>query len=213
MDDKQEGSMRNKPNSPNGVITRETAIILSVAMLVIGFVGGVAFGVIKSSKTSDVKGQISSNPPSDMLQKLEDETARNPKNAAAWIKLGNVFFDSDQYKKAINAYEHSLTIKTDDPNVLTDLGIMYRLNKEPLKAVEAFSKAMVADPVHELSRMNKGIVLMYDLKDEKAAIQAWEELLVLNPLVMFQNGQSLDEVLKHYKEGHENNGKRETNTQ
>ena len=205
--------MLNNPNPPNAVITRETAIILSVAMLVIGFVGGVAFGVIKSNRTSDLKTQISSEPPSDMLQKLEDETARNPKNADAWIKLGNIFFDSDQYKKAINAYEQSLTIKTDNPNVLTDLGIMYRFNREPLKAVEAFNRAMAADPVHQFSRMNKGIVLMYDLKDEKGAIQAWEELLTLNPLTMFQNGQSLDEVLKHYKEGHENNEKQKANTQ
>lgn len=177
--------------------------MLSIAMLVIGFIGGVAFGVIKSHKMAEAKSQIPTEPLPDMVHKLEEETVRNPESAEAWIKLGNALFDSDKYEKAIRAYEQSLAIEPDNPNVLTDLGIMYRLSKQPEKAVESFSRAMAIDPAHQFSRMNKGIVLMYDLKDEKGAIQAWEELMAINPLFTFQDGQSLDEVLKHYKDGNQ----------
>ncbi len=72
------------------------------------------------------------------------------------MQLGNAYFDADQFQKAIAAYEKSLAIDPGNPNVWTDLGVMYRRNKQPRKAVEAFSKAMAADPKHEVSRMNKG---------------------------------------------------------
>lgn len=196
--------MSSKQDIPNIFMKRENAIMLSVAMLIIGFIGGVAFGVIKSHKMSESKSQISSEPIPNMIPKLEEAAANNPKNADVWTKLGNAFFDTNQYEKAIRAYEKSLAIEPDNPNVLTDLGIMYRLNKQPEKAVELFSKAISIAPAHEFSRMNKGIVLMYDLKDEKGAIQAWEELLAINPLFMFQDGQSLDQVIKHYKESKKN---------
>ena len=51
--------------------------------------------------------------------------------------------------------------------------------------------------------MNKGIVLLHDLNDENDAVQAWEELLEINPIAVFGNGQSVDEVVQHYKDGHE----------
>jgi hypothetical protein len=38
------------------------------------------------------------------------------------------------------------------------------------------------DPRHEISRFNKGIVLMHDLQDQKGALQAWEELVKINPI-------------------------------
>ena len=103
---------------------------------------------------------------------MEDEVSRNPADAEAWIRLGNAYFDSDQYEKSIRAYEKALALKPDNPDVLTDMGVMYRLSGQPHKALEAFNKAMAVNPKHEISRLNKGIVLMYDLKDEKGAIQA-----------------------------------------
>ncbi len=94
----------------------------------------------------------------------------------------------------------------DSPDVLTDLGIMYRGNRQPEKAVEMFSKAISLDPKHQNSRMNKGIVLLHDLKDEQSAIQAWEQLLEINPIATFPDGQTVEELVRHYKEGHENVG-------
>jgi hypothetical protein len=41
---------------------------------------------------------------------------------------------------------------------------------------------------------------MHDLNNPKGAIQAWEELLAVNPLAMAPNGQSIDEMLKKMKQ-------------
>ena len=141
-----------------------------------------------------------------MFQALEDEVVRNPQNASAWVQLGNAYFDADQHQKAIAAYEKSLAIEPDNPNVWTDLGVMYRQDKQPEKAVAMFSKAMAMDPKHEVSRMNKGIVLLYDLHDEAGAVEAWEALLEINPLATFGDGQTVDERVRHYKEGHDTQG-------
>ncbi len=196
--------------NPPATISRQTAVWLSAAMLVVGFIAGTVFGVFKTSPIpagpSIDSPAASANPPAEMFQAMEAEAARNPQNADAWVRLGNAYFDTDQYQRAIEAYERALTIQPDNPNVLIDLGVMYRRSKQPEKAVEMFSRAMAVDPRHEMSRMNKGIVLLHDLKDEPGAIAAWEGLLAINPLATFRDGQSVDELVRHYKEGHENEG-------
>ena len=71
-------------------------------------------------------------------------------------------------------------------------------------AIESFDRAAAIDTKHEPARFNKGIVLLHDLKDQNGAIKAWEDLLEINPLAMAGNNQSVDQLIKHYKEGHEN---------
>lgn len=203
MGKKEKTVQPDVPAEKHSVVHLHTAILISIAMLVIGFIAGTIFGVMKTVPHAGGKPSASEEMPDRMFQALEDETIKNPQNADAWTRLGNAYFDSQQYQKAIYAYEKSLAIAPDNPDVLTDLGIMYRGNKQPEKAVEMFSKAMSLDPKHQNSRMNKGIVLLHDLKDEPGAIQTWEELLEINPLATFPDGQTVEELVKHYKEDHE----------
>ena len=93
-----------------------------------------------------------------------------------------------------------MAIEPGNPNVLTDLGVMYRRNKQPEKAVEMFNRAIEADSKHEFSRMNKGVVLFHDLNDKQGAMKAWEGLLAVNPIATFGNGQSVDSVVWKYKQ-------------
>jgi tetratricopeptide (TPR) repeat protein len=79
------------------------------------------------------------------------------------------------------------------------MGVMYRRNGNPQEAINAFDKAVEADPKHEVSRMNKGIVLLHDLKDADGAIEAWEGLLEINPVAMAPTGRSVDEMVQQMK--------------
>jgi tetratricopeptide (TPR) repeat protein len=92
-----------------------------------------------------------------------------------------------------------LEISPDNANVWTDMGVMYRRNGNPQEAINAFDKAIEADPKHEVSRMNKGIVLLHDLKDTDGAIKAWEGLLEVNPVAMAPTGRSVDEMVQQIK--------------
>jgi cytochrome c-type biogenesis protein CcmH/NrfG len=135
-----------------------------------------------------------------MIAALEKETRANPQNVEAWIELGNSYFDTNQYEKAINAYQKSLELKPDNANVWTDMGVMYRRSGKPQEAIQAFERAIEIDPKHEISRMNKGIVLLHDLKDTQGAITAWEGLLEVNPIAMAPNGQSVDQMVVQLKQ-------------
>jgi cytochrome c-type biogenesis protein CcmH/NrfG len=196
-----------KQKNPEGFVKKETMLIVALITLVVGFLGGVFYSAIQSGPAGTI--QTASVPPPQQEQSgltseqardilsLEQEVAVNPKNVNAWIQLGNVYFDTNNYTKSINAYEKALELSPDNANVLTDLGVMYRRSGQPEKAVEAFDRATAIAPGLEQARLNKGIVLLYDLKDKEGAIQAWEGLLKINPNAVAPNGQPLSEVIKN----------------
>jgi len=115
------------------------------------------------------------------IQTLKEIVKKDPKNLPAWVELGNLYFDTDQPKEAIDAYSHYLAVKPDNPDVRTDMGIMYRKLGQFDKALEEFRKAARSDPKHVNSRYNIGLVLLHDKQDIQGAIKAWEEYLKVDP--------------------------------
>ncbi len=198
--------MRKKSNKNIPTVAKQTAMVIAVIAFVIGFISGVCLAVYKTSQVPSVaSSSTTDNNYSQMAKDLVNEVLNNPQNTNAWIQLGHIYFDTDKYDQAINAYEKALELNPDNADVLTDLGIMYRRNRQPRKALEIFDKAITVDPKHENARINKGIVLMNDLDDRDGAVLTWEELLEINPVAMFNGNQRLDQIVAHYKEGHDEN--------
>jgi len=193
-------SQKKKP----GYVKSENVIWFVVASLLIGFVGGVAYGIYKSGTIADPHQQTAPAAMDAQLQEKIDELqaqARdNPDDPQAWIQLGHLYFDANQGENAIDAYEKALALRPDDANVWTDLGVMYRRSGSPEKAVDAFDRAMHLDPSHEISRFNKGIVLFHDLKDQQGALAAWKQLLALNPDAKSPGGQTVRELVTHIEQ-------------
>lgn len=201
--------MVKKTNQIEGqYVRKETLYLISLLALAVGFFGGVVFGVFRSD--SPLPGQSSSQEQfsavqqpnidlSNMIAALEKEVASNPNNVNAWIELGNNYFDTNQYEDSIRAYRRALGLQPNNANVWTDMGVMYRRSGKPQEAIKAFDKAIEADSKHEVSRFNKGIVLLHDLKDEQGAIRAWEDLMKVNPFAMAPNGQSVDQMVTQMK--------------
>lgn len=203
--------MAKQKDTEGNFVKKETMLIVALVALVVGFLGGIFYSAFQSGPTGSV--QTSSAPPRPPQQQqqqpslsneqarnilsLEQEVAVNPTNVDAWTQLGNVYFDTQNFAKAIRAYEKSLELSPNNPNVLTDLGVMYRRTGQPEKAVDAFDRAMAIAPNHEQSRFNKGIVLRYDMNDTEGAVKAWEELLRVNPNAVAPNGQPISEAIKN----------------
>ena len=186
-------------------VRKETFWLVTLLALSVGFFGGVMFGVFKTD-TVDMPGRPAPAPTTatdpnnaGMIAALEKETRSNPGNLEAWISLGNAYFDSDQYEKSIGAYRKALEINPNNANVWTDMGVMYRRSGKPEEAIKAFDQAIAVDPKHEVSRMNKGIVLLHDLNDANGAVQAWEGLLQVNPIAVAPNGISIDQMVTQLK--------------
>ena len=196
-------------------VRKETFLMVTLLALAVGFFGGVVFAVLKSDSKAPTSTPAPSTPApvpsapvqmgtpapadSDRIAALERKAQANPGNANAWVELGNAYFDSNQYEASISAYRKSLELNPGNPNVWTDMGVMYRRNGKPEEAIKAFDQAIAADPKHEVSRMNKGIVLLHDLNDFNGAIEAWEGLLEVNPVAMAPNGVSIDQMVIQLK--------------
>lgn len=172
----------------------------TLLLVVIAFVAGLLVGILVSKGS---KGPVSSpvaTPPAPLVDHkkeialLEKITVSDPGNREAWVKLGHNYFDSDQPMKAIEAYGKALDIDSNDPDVLTDQGIMFRRVGWFDKAIENFIKASRLDPNHAQSLYNLGIVYRFDLKDFPKAKEAWTKFLSLNP-----SGPGADQVRAELK--------------
>lgn len=168
---------------------KKQTIIFAVVALIIGVMGGVIYSNWQRDKAQPVAA--GGAPPSaagvplvnyqQQINTLEAIVAREPDNRNAWVQLGNSFFGSDQPIKAIEAYDKALALGSDDPNVITDQGTMFRRLGWYDRAISNFQRAAELDPNHVQSRYNLGVVYRYDLQDFPNAIVAWESFLALNP--------------------------------
>jgi len=203
--------MASQPEqSPAGGYKKEIVLVIGLCCLIIGFLSGIIFSIYKTpagrgatnvatGQQEAQAGKLTDEQAQHLLQ-LELEVQKNPKNIEAWTNLGHLYFDSDQAEKAITAYNKSLDLAPNNADVLTDLGVMYRRAGNPQQAVASFDRAIQANAKHETARFNKGIVLLYDLKDQPGAIAAWQGLVNLNPMATAPNGQLISEMLKEMQD-------------
>jgi cytochrome c-type biogenesis protein CcmH/NrfG len=203
--------MAEKKGTGNGYVKKETMLIAILISLGVGFLGGATLSSFKfrageSTPAQSMQQQATqdnemTSDQTNRISTLEMETSLKPENVGAWIQLGNLYFDTNQFEGAIKAYKKGLELEPNNPNVWTDLGVMYRRSGKPRQAIEAFNKAIESDSSHEVSRLIKGIVLMHDLDDIQGAIGAWEELVKVNPSAKTSAGQLLKDVIAGFKAG------------
>ena len=173
---------------------KETWLFVGVA-LIIGILAG-ALIVNKMKKPSGEEGSSAAPGAAlptvnaqQQISMLQGIVAKDPGNRNAWIQLGNQYFDSQQPMKAVEAYGKALAINGNDPDVLTDQGVMFRQLGWYDRAVDNFVKANQIDPTHAQSLYNLGVVYLYDLKDVAKARAAWEKFLTIVP-----SGPGADQV-------------------
>ena len=185
---------------------RQTLILAIFLSFVCGFLAGAGFAIHKigtrpapiSTHTENAGSGISEQQ-QKAITNLETQIAATPDDFRLWTQLGNMHYDTNQPEKAIKAYSRSLELHSGDANLLTDLGVMYRSTGQSKKAIDFFDRAIALDPTHQHSRLNKGIVLMYDLHKPDMAIAVWEELLHIDPEARTANGDSVRDFLEEIK--------------
>ena len=177
---------------------KETVILIVFIAFLLGFITGATVAILKGRKGAEIPvaaqrpqgvqetpAAVQPGPSpaevADRVQTLKDILKRDAKNLSAWAQLGNLYFDTNQPREAIEAYSQYLAIKPDNADVRTDMGIMYRTLGDFDRAIQEFRLAAKSDPKHSNSRYNIGIVLLHDKQDIKGAIKAWEEYLKVDP--------------------------------
>jgi tetratricopeptide (TPR) repeat protein len=148
-----------------------------------GFAGGVVFSAWKlevSPPPAPKMAEQSDNSRNELASRiagLEKMNAAKPNDLEVVTQLGNDYFDLGDHKKAIEYYAKALEIKPDNPDIVTDMGISYRKLGDPQQAVKQFKRALEVNPNHQQALFNLGLVLRDDLKDNAAALEAWENYL------------------------------------
>jgi cytochrome c-type biogenesis protein CcmH/NrfG len=181
-----------------GKVHKNALYLTAVLSLLLGIYLGTLLPALRGFKDLASHVQLSCQMGHDrfeLLRELEKTVMKNPQDKYAWIQLGNLFFDDNMPREAIRAYEHALAVRSDNPDVLTDMGIMYRQLGEFERAAQIFAQAFAANPLHEQSRFNLGVVLFFDLDRKDEARKAWRELLDINPEMKTPDGLLLRIIL------------------
>jgi len=186
-----------------GYVKTQTLLFAVFVSFFVGFFAGIVLTIFKTDQMP-VSSQQQANPQqrreahAARIQQLERMVSENPENTAAWIQLGHLYFDTEQYTDAIRVYRVELERDPQNADVWTDLGVMYRRNKQPKEAINSFDQAIKVDPRHQIAWYNKGIVLIHDLKDNKAGVEAWSRLLEINPQATAANGETVANLIRQY---------------
>jgi len=118
-------------------------------------------------------------PPAASPTAMKEDAASG--DAQSWIALGNRYFDTHQRDKAIEAYAKALEMDPDNPDVLTDQGVMYSETTQYEKAIANFQKAHAIDPAHLPSLLNLGMLYAQYLNDYDQAIKTWKRVIEIAP--------------------------------
>lgn len=134
-------------------------------------------------KVQEDKIKTSQNPMDEVhrqLNVLQEILKKNPNDYEALVGLGNLYYDINQFEKAIPYYEKAVEIKK-DPNIISDLGTCLREIGNPKEAIKYYEEALKIDDKHWRSVYNIIIVSVKDLKDKESALLYFEKLKKLNP--------------------------------
>jgi tetratricopeptide (TPR) repeat protein len=156
---------------------KKSLVSQSIVMVLVGALVGFAVGYFAGGGGRPGGGAAAAAAnPGDRLAELQSSLERDPENAEILMDLGNLYYDREDWDKAIAMYEKARRKQPKNPNLLSDLGAAHRNRGEFELAVAYFQKAREADPNHWQSLLNWTLVEAFDRDDRKAAQPLFEEL-------------------------------------
>jgi tetratricopeptide (TPR) repeat protein len=130
---------------------------------------------------------------------LVDQLKAQPDNADELTRVGNIYYDAQQYPTAIDYYQHALKTNPADASVRTDMGTAYWYMGNADAALLQFDQALTYAPTNANTLFNRGLVRWEGKGDAAGATSDWKKLLATNPNYEAKTKveQMLAEVAKH----------------
>ena len=113
----------------------------------------------------------------EQAKPLLAQLANDPANPAILTKLGNIYYDAQQFQEAINYYDRSLKVDSRNANVLTDRATAYFYLGDADRAIRELETVAKSDPKHAQTMFNLGMIKWQAKGDAKGAVESWEKLL------------------------------------
>lgn len=176
--------MRERYETPN----QYSWIVYAVAVILVGGLAGYAIS-LQSGQAASASARVTTTATSPAtpivdeseLRAYREILARDPKNAQAAIRAGNLLYDAQRYVEAIGFYQQAFALTPADINLSTDLGTALWYAGRPDDALAQYEKSLALNATHAQTLFNVGIVRSDGKHDYGGAIAAWETLLKANP--------------------------------
>jgi len=175
------------------------AYTLSVICLLVGLAGGwfirgsqsSAGAVVEkvSAASAPVSSDASTQPTPEQIKHMADKQAEpllaqlqaDPNNPELLAKIGNIYYDTQQFPPAIDYYQRSLKNRPGDASVRTDMATAYWYAGNPDTALTEFKRALADEPNKPNTLFNMGVVQWQGKMDIQGAMATWQKLLDTNP--------------------------------
>ena len=115
------------------------------------------------------------------INALKERVTKDPKDVAAWTRLGNIYHDARMFQQALEFYKRAIELSPSNANVLTDAGICYQEMQQYDKALAMFESAQRADPSNWQSLYNTVVVAGLGMGRFDVADPAFTRLQQLRP--------------------------------
>lgn len=169
--------------------TGTQAYVLAAFCLVLGVALGYLFRG-SASPAGAVSQAVASQQPSpaeaqaavaQAAAPLLEAINQDPSDYDSLVKLGNLYYDGQQFSSAIQYYERALKIHPENSDVRTDMGTAYWYSGDADKALAEMQTSLRYSPHHPQTLFNLGWIRWQGKADAKGAVEAWQELLKNNP--------------------------------
>ena len=135
-------------------------------------------GTVMNSETTPEQMRAMGNAQAaPLLEKLQSD----PNNAELLARIGNVYYDAQQYPSAISYYQQSLKVQPANTDVRTDMATAYWYTGDADTAIVEFRKSLSYEPNKPNTLFNLGIVEWQGKMDINGAVATWQKLLDANP--------------------------------
>ncbi len=188
-------SQSQNANSPNAWNSTQ-AYTLSVICLLVGLAGGWfirgsqgAGAVENVSAASATSADAAAQPSAEQIKHMADKQAEpllaqlqaDPNNPELLAKIGNIYYDTQQFPPAIDYYQRSLKNRPGDASVRTDMATAYWYAGNADTALTEFKRALADEPNKPNTLFNMGVVQWQGKMDIQGAMATWQKLLDTNP--------------------------------
>jgi cytochrome c-type biogenesis protein CcmH/NrfG len=129
---------------------------------------------------------------------LLDAVNRDPADYAALVKLGDMYYDGQQFPNAIQYYQRALAFHPENPDVRTDMATAYWYSGNAARALAELETSLKYKPEHSQTLFNLGWIRWQGKADPKGAIEAWQKLLKTNP--KYPEKQQVEQYIAKAKE-------------
>jgi cytochrome c-type biogenesis protein CcmH/NrfG len=111
---------------------------------------------------------------------LLEQLQKNPKDADLLAKIAQSYMAAQQFQSAKQYFEESVAAKP-EPDVLNELAFVYVKMGDLDKGIATLNQALTIDPKNANVLYNLGFYEWKGKADPKAAIDAWQSFLKVDP--------------------------------